>query len=125
MPFLERDPRRGIELHAELIGDQRTDPDGSRRRVRPHTDTAGTQLSRSDAAPLGVADEMRKRVAAEHDNGKQAQRHVTRAGDEKGHEGELRDVELEIADHSFERLVRDRDICEVQWHDGRSERART
>ena len=107
----------GVELDAELIGDQGADPDGSRRRVGADADTAAGQLVRRDPAALDVADEMRKRVAAEDDDRKQAQRHVTGAGHEKRHERQLRDVELEIADHPFEGLVRHRHVGEVEWHD--------
>ena len=46
VPFLERDPFHGVEPNAELIGDQGTDPDGSRRRVGADADTAAGQLLR-------------------------------------------------------------------------------
>jgi hypothetical protein len=66
---------------------------------------------------------MRKRIAAEDDDRKEAQRHGARASHQKRHERQLRHVELEIADHPFEGLVRHWHVGEVERHDRRCERA--
>ncbi len=86
-----------------------------------HPDAAAGQLVRCDPAALDIEDEMRKRVAAEHDDRQQPQGYVTGARHEERHERELRDVEVEVADHPFEGLVRYRHIGEVEWHDRRGQ----
>ena len=76
VPFLERDPLDGVEVDAELVGHQGTDPDGGRRGVGADADAAAGQAGWCDPAALAVADEMRQRIAAEDDDRQQAQRHV-------------------------------------------------
>ena len=72
--FFERDPFRRVESDGKLIRKQRTDPHSRRRRIGANPDAAGRQIVRSDAAALQIADEMRKRIATEHDDGQQRQR---------------------------------------------------
>jgi hypothetical protein len=112
--LLERHPAHGVDVDPVIVGEDAAEPHARRHRVGADADAAAIEVLRAQLAARGVVHEERVLEAPEHHRRQQHVGLAVRLRHQVGHDGELGDIELEVAHGALERAGDLRNIGEIE-----------
>ena len=124
MRVLIRNPLHPLQIDAVFMHQDAAYPGHRGLRRSAHTDTFAMQFGRLEHATRRVVGDERLLIAANHGGRQHHQRHPFGARLQIGHDGQLAEIELQVAHHALERTVGGFFINKIKRNQGRADRAR-